>query len=210
VPVERIYVDHGLTGTNPGRLGLPQRERREPRVLTPAGVEALAEAVAELGCPTGTLVVRTAAWTGLKAGELAGPRAGRVDLAGIADRGRGGRGSRRALVAGETKTGRVRTVPLPERLVPLLERQVTGKAATELVFHGQRDGPRRHSWFCRRFFRPACERIGRPDLRFHDLRHTCESWLVGQGVHPRAAIEVRGRLDAIWPDGSGTRQEAGG
>ncbi|MFC0081505.1 tyrosine-type recombinase/integrase [Aciditerrimonas ferrireducens] len=161
MPVERIYVDHGLTGTDPGRLGLP---RREPRVLTPAGVEALAEAVAE------------------------------VDG---------------ALVAGETKTGRVRTVPLPERLVPLLERQVTGKAATGLVFHGPRGGPRRHSWFCRRFFRPAFERIGRPDLRFHDLRHTCESWLVGQGVHPRAAIEG-GQLDAIWPDGSGTRQEAGG
>jgi integrase len=96
------------------------------------------------------------------------------------------------LVAGTTKTGRTRTVPIPEGLVPLLRQQVEGKAATNLVFEGPRGGPWRHSWFYPRYFRPACERIGRPDLRFHDLRHTYASWLLGQGIHPRTAMELLG------------------
>jgi integrase len=33
---------------------------------------------------------------------------------------------------------------------------------------------------------------GLPDLRFHDLRHTCASLLLAQGVHPRVVMEILG------------------
>lgn len=36
-----------------------------------------------------------------------------------------------------------------------------------------------------RYFKPILERAGLPDIRFHDLRHTCATLLLGQGVHPK-------------------------
>jgi integrase len=34
------------------------------------------------------------------------------------------------------------------------------------------------------------ERAGKPEMRFHDLRHTCASLLLAQGVGPRTTMEV--------------------
>jgi integrase len=31
-----------------------------------------------------------------------------------------------------------------------------------------------------------------PNLRFHDLRHSCETQLVAQGTHPREVMEILG------------------
>ena len=36
------------------------------------------------------------------------------------------------------------------------------------------------------------QRAGLPPLRFHDLRHSCASLLVAQGVHPRIVMEILG------------------
>jgi len=33
---------------------------------------------------------------------------------------------------------------------------------------------------------------GLPLKRFHDLRHTCASLLLGQGIHPRVVMEILG------------------
>ncbi|MCC7193972.1 MAG: site-specific integrase [Gemmatimonadaceae bacterium] len=33
---------------------------------------------------------------------------------------------------------------------------------------------------------------GLPKLRFHDLRHTCATLLLAQGVHPRVVMEILG------------------
>ena len=33
---------------------------------------------------------------------------------------------------------------------------------------------------------------GLPKRRFHDLRHTCATLLLVQGVHPRVVMEIRG------------------
>jgi integrase len=31
-----------------------------------------------------------------------------------------------------------------------------------------------------------------PDIRFYDLRHTCASLLLAQGIHPRVVMEILG------------------
>ena len=31
-----------------------------------------------------------------------------------------------------------------------------------------------------------------PDIRFHDLRHSCASLLLAQNVHPRVVMEILG------------------
>jgi integrase len=41
-------------------------------------------------------------------------------------------------------------------------------------------------------FHRALARAGLPDLRFYDLRHTCASLLLAQGVHKRVVMEILG------------------
>ena len=41
-----------------------------------------------------------------------------------------------------------------------------------------------------RNFKLMLERAGLPDVRFHDLRHSCASLLIAQGVHPRVVMEI--------------------
>jgi integrase len=43
-----------------------------------------------------------------------------------------------------------------------------------------------------RQFTKLLEQLGLPHMRFHDLRHTCASLLLAQGVHPRVVMETLG------------------
>ena len=43
-----------------------------------------------------------------------------------------------------------------------------------------------------RKFHNALEKAGLPRKRFHDLRHTCASLLLVQGVHPRVVMQILG------------------
>ena len=44
----------------------------------------------------------------------------------------------------------------------------------------------------RRFFKPLLKRAGLPEIRFHDLRHTCATTLLERGVHPKMVQELLG------------------
>jgi integrase len=41
-------------------------------------------------------------------------------------------------------------------------------------------------------FKKACTRLGFPEFRFHDLRHTHATMLLKQGVHPKIVSERLG------------------
>jgi integrase len=43
-----------------------------------------------------------------------------------------------------------------------------------------------------RTFKRVLKQAGLPDRRFYDLRHTCASLLLAQGVHPRVVMEILG------------------
>jgi integrase len=43
-----------------------------------------------------------------------------------------------------------------------------------------------------RSLKPLLVRAGLPDIRFHDLRHTCATLLLGKGVHPKFVQELLG------------------
>jgi len=43
-----------------------------------------------------------------------------------------------------------------------------------------------------RAFKAHLVRAGLPNIRFHDLRHSCASLLVAQGLHPRVMMEQLG------------------
>jgi integrase len=43
-----------------------------------------------------------------------------------------------------------------------------------------------------RYFRRILKRAELPRIRFHDLRHSCASLLLAQGMHPRVVMEILG------------------
>jgi integrase len=154
--------------------------------LSAAEVERLAEAIP---LPYG-LLVRFAAYTGLRAGELAALRVKRLDLL---------RGTVRVvesaseiggrLVLGSTKTYAERTLRLPRFLRDDLAAYLAGRPRDPdgYVFTAPKGGPLRHNNFYQRIFCPALARAGLPaQVRFHDLRHTCAALLIAQGAHPKA------------------------
>jgi integrase len=181
-------IGSGALRANPcDGVRVPRSEHDEMVFLAPAQLEALAGAI---GARYGTLV-RLAAYTGLRAGELGALRVGRVDLL----RGRievveslaeePGRG----LVFGPTKTNERRAVPLPRALCDELGEYLSGRCREpdSLVFTAPGGGPLNHRNFYRRHFRRAVTAAGLPErLRFHDLRHTCAALLISQGAHTRS------------------------
>jgi integrase len=43
-----------------------------------------------------------------------------------------------------------------------------------------------------RHFKPLLRRAGLPDIRWHDLRHSCFTLLLGRGVHPKFVQHLAG------------------
>ena len=75
---------------------------------------------------------------------------------------------------------------MEERLLAGSRWQDTGMVFTSTI--GTLLEPRSVS----RKFQSALERAGLPRKRFHDLRHTCASLLLVQGVHPRVVMQILG------------------
>lgn len=142
---------------------------------------------------------------GLRKGELLALRWQDVDLdAGVlrvrATVQRLGKGV--GLVTGAPKTARSRrTLPLPRVLIDALREhkaaqdlereEMPGWNGYGLVFttsKGTMIEPRNLN----RFLDEAIARAGLRRIRFHDLRHTCASLLLAQGVSPRVVMEVLG------------------
>ncbi len=46
-----------------------------------------------------------------------------------------------------------------------------------------------------RIFKAVLKRAGLPEMRYHDLRHSCGSLLAARGVAPRVAMEILGHSD---------------
>jgi integrase len=180
-------IQAGALLRNPAAgVRVPHSRRREMQFLSAGEVERLAEAIV----PPYGLLVRFAAYTGLRAGELVALRVKRLDLL---------RGTVRVvesatevggrLVLGSTKTHAERTVRLPRFLRDDLALYLAGRPRDPdgFVFTAPKGGRLRHNNFYQRIFCPALARAGLPaQVRFHDLRHTCAALLIAQGAHPKA------------------------
>lgn len=178
-------VNDGMIPRSPCRgIKLPKNEKPELRFLSTDEVAVLADAVA----PRYRALVLTAAYTGLRAGELSGLHIDQLDLlrrrlhvtrAATEVRGHWSTGTPK------TKASR-RTVTLPKSLCDVLAAHV-GKYGSEsgLVFTATGGAPIRWSNFRRRVWLPALERVALGHVRFHDLRHTHAAWLVAANEHPK-------------------------
>jgi integrase len=64
--------------------------------------------------------------------------------------------------------------------------------AWALVFCTKRGTPIRRDNLHDKHWKPLLARAGLPDIRFHDLRHTCATLLLTKGVHPKIVSEMLG------------------
>jgi integrase len=62
----------------------------------------------------------------------------------------------------------------------------------DLVFRTRRGTPIRRDNLHAKHWKPLLRRSGLPDVRFHDLRHTCATLLLTKGVHPKIVSEMLG------------------
>ncbi|MFD7656014.1 tyrosine-type recombinase/integrase [Actinosynnema sp. NPDC059797] len=200
-------VDEGLIGANPCRkLRLNTGDQPERPYADAGEVAALAGRVV---APENAVLIVTAAYTGLRWGELAGLQWGRVDMAKAEIRVDAKDGAlhevRGRLELGPPKTpASVRTVHLPKFLTELLAELRHRNPGARFVFTGVDGGLHRRSNFRRRVWVPALagnEKLGqvpiKPGMHFHDLRHTHKTWLIEDGVpevlqHKRIGHKFRG------------------
>jgi len=173
------------------RISLPRIVRREQLFLTAAEVERLAGVIDVLYTP----LIYTAAYLGCRWGELAGLKRENVDVerreirvvGTLQDLGRDVR------YVEETKTASSRrNMSLPAFLAELLEKHLVNAPASDFVFVRPDGTWLRRTDFRRAQWKPAVAAAGLdPDLRFHDLRHSCAGLLIAQGPHPK---EIQARL----------------
>ena len=183
--VDRLIVRSPCIG-----IELPAEESHEEmRFLDPEQVTSLADNISDRY----RAAILSAAYTGLRAGELWALKLPRVNLLKrrleVVESLSEVRGK---LVVGPTKTRNRRTVTLPSFLAEIIGEHVGRYPSRDgYVFTAAEGGAVRHHNFMRRHFYPAAREAGMPDgLRFHDLRHTCAAILTAQGWNPKQ-IQMR-------------------
>jgi integrase len=194
-------VKLGMVKANPcTAIDLPRPAKEEMLFLTPAEVTQLAEKIDAHY----RVLVYVAAYTGLRAGELAGLQRQDADLLrGVLHVRRALKDVNGHLELGPTKTHQQRTVALPKFLVSLLQEHLAadtkgGTGPEAHVFTMKSGSLLRHGLFYGRYFKravagytdskgtyhPGALPASKHKLRFHDLRHTAASLAIHAGANP--------------------------
>ena len=154
-------------------IELPSVDAGEQRFLSTDEVALLADCIDSHF----RALVLLGAYGGLRFGELAGLRRGRVDVL----RGRVSVTETLVEVDGELSFGEPKTkrskreIPLPRTIMREIESHLeryVGADVDALVFTGPKGAPLRRAGFRRCWWLPAIEAAGLTGLRVHDLRHS--------------------------------------
>jgi integrase len=130
--------------------------------------------------------------TGMRQGELFNLRWDDVDLdAGVLRvRGTKTARSRRTVTLSETALDALRSQL--ERQLGEIDKAGSLWRENGLVFATEIGTPLNRHNVTQRSFKLLLERAGLPQIRFHDLRHTCATILLGKGVHAKFVQELLG------------------
>lgn len=180
-------------------IKLPQITGTRRHDLTPEQVIALAQAVGE----DYSAAIYLGGVLGLRWGEVAGLRVGRLDLLGqkltVAEQITRGEHGRQVIGLPKSLAG-TRTLALPAWLVELLaehlaRRGLTAAVPEAYVFVMPGGGPLDYSHWRRRVWLPACRAEECEGAAFHDLRRTAATLLVLEGVDVKTAQVRLGHSD---------------
>lgn len=190
-------VDAGKLSSNPAiDVKVPRAKKRAHTYLTIDQVDKLASEVGEH-----ETLIRVLAFCGLRWGEASALRVKDIDLARrrisvhTTDSDVGGH-----IQDSTPKSHKIRSVPFPETLLPYLRERTIGKKPTDRLFATERGTAINPSNFRDRVYNPAIERLKEsgefPQLRIHDLRHTCASLAVASGANVKAVQRMLGHASA--------------
>ena len=190
-------VDAGKLSSNPAiDVKVPRAKKRAHTYLTVDQVDKLASEVGEH-----ETLIRVLAFCGLRWGEASALRVKDVDLVRrrlnvhTTDSDVGGR-----IQDSTPKSHKIRSVPVPDTLIPYLRDKTKDKKATARLFATERGTAINSSNFRDRVYNPAIARLREggefPQLRIHDLRHTCASLAVASGANVKAVQRMLGHASA--------------
>ena len=196
-------VADGLIPRNPTDSVRPAQVRKEEiRPLTPEQVKMLFETAK--GDRLETLYV-LAITTGLRQGELLGLKwedvdlgAGTLQVRRTLTTAKGGpvlstpktKGSRRTVKLSQTALGALRSHL--ERQLGEIDQAGSEWSENGLIFASETGEPLDRRYLTTHRFKPLLKRTGLPQIRFHDLRHTCATILLSQNVNPKVVSEMLG------------------
>ncbi len=153
--------------------------RGRVRFLDDEERERLLEACKASTCPYLHTVVVLALSTGARQGELLNLRWSNVDW------------QRRVITLHDTKNKERRLLPLAHYALQLMEEHIKVRnTASDLVFPSP-SNPKR-PWNCRPSWLTALQKANIQNFRFHDLRHSCASYLAMNGASLAEIAEVLG------------------
>jgi integrase len=167
-------VHDGLIAANPAHIRGAGNSKRVHKIK-PASLDELGALVAAMPerYRVATLI---AAWCGLRFGELTELRRGDIDMTnGVIKIRRGVVRTDNGYVVGTPKSAAgVRDVAIPPHLLPALKEHLRGhvNGRNGLLFPAADGVSHLAPSTLYKVFYPAREVAGRPDLRWHDLRHT--------------------------------------
>lgn len=193
----------GLVARNVAALVDPPRiTRTEMKTFSPEQARQFLSALREDRLEA---LYALAITTGMREGEILGLHWKDVDLDGTSLQVTGTmQRTKFGLVFSEPKTTKSRRqVTLARAAVDALrrhrtrqleERLAAGSAweDNDLVFPNEVGRPIESQNLLRRSFYPLLKKIGLPHIRFHDLRHTAATLMLGRGVHPKVVAEMLG------------------
>jgi integrase len=157
------------------------------------------------------LIYRLALELGLRRGELAALRVADIDfekqqihVTGTLHRS----GGKLHRFPPKTRSSR-RTLPLGDHLVEALRNHIAERESyaverqeyvgdwveSGFLFTSERGTPIEPTNIYRHFKKAAAQAGLPPSFRFHDLRHSCASFLIADGVHVRVVMEVLGHSE---------------
>ncbi len=181
----------------------PRPKKKEIRPLSPEQARAFLQAAGEAGDRFEAAYV-LAVHCGLRRGEILGLKWDDLDLeAGTLQVRRTLSEARAGRRFESPKNGKGRSIRLTSQSVEALRGHL-GRQLQEiaeagdlyrdhgLVFPSLVGTPKDASNLIAHSFKPLLKMAGLPDVRFHDLRHTCATILLSRAVHPKIVQEMLG------------------
>jgi len=193
----------GMVARNVAMLtDAPRSQRREIHPLTPDQARAFLVSIAGHRLYA---VFAVAIACGLRRGEILGLRWSDVDLDAsrlrVEQAMSRDEDGKRVFVEPKSERSR-RTIAVPSVIVDALKAHRKGQLEERLVAGGQwrdnglvftnRTGGPLDEWKLGDQLHAMLKAAELPRVRFHDLRHSCASFLLAQGVAPRAIMEILG------------------
>lgn len=201
-------VTDELIDANPCRITGAGRAKRVHKIR-PASVDELAIVTAAMPERLRLMVI-FASWCAMRFGETVELRRGDIDLTDEVIRIRRAavrtQGGTFAITTPKSDAG-IRDVAIPPHIIPQIENHLTnfvGKKRDSLIFPNDNDGHLQPSTLYRHWYKARAE-AGRPDLRWHDLRHSGAVLAAATGA---SLAELMARLGHSTPQAAMRYQHA--